>query len=98
MIPGMSKRVKGMADLQLDEKKLIRVEAIINSMTPQERANVSIINGSRRLRIAKGSGTTVQEVNQLLKQYLQAKKMMKRFAQLEKKGIRGGRRPSFLGS
>jgi signal recognition particle subunit SRP54 len=98
MIPGMSKRVKGMADLQLDEKKLIRVEAIINSMTPQERANVSIINGSRRLRIAKGSGTTVQEVNQLLKQYLQAKKMMKRFAQLEKKGIRGGRMPSFLGS
>jgi len=98
MIPGMSKRVKGMADLDLDEKKLIRVEAIINSMTPQERANVSIINGSRRLRIAKGSGTTVQEVNQLLKQYLQAKKMMKRFAQLEKKGIRGGRMPSFLGS
>jgi len=98
LIPGMSKRVKGMADLELDEKKLIRVEAIINSMTPQERANVSIINGSRRLRIAKGSGTTVQEVNQLLKQYLQAKKMMKRFAQLEKKGIRGGRMPSFLGS
>ncbi len=98
MIPGMSKRVKGMADLELDEKKLIRVEAIINSMTPQERANVSILNGSRRLRIAKGSGTTVQEVNQLLKQYLQAKKMMKRFAQLEKKRIRGGRMPSFLGS
>lgn len=98
LIPGMSKRVKGIADLELDEKKLIRVEAIINSMTPQERANVSIINGSRRLRIAKGSGTTVQEVNQLLKQYLQAKKMMKRFAQLEKKGIRGGRVPSFLGS
>lgn len=98
LIPGISKKVKGMANLELDEKKLIRVEAIINSMTPQERANVAIINGSRRLRIAKGSGTTVQEVNQLLKQYLQAKKMMKRFAQLEKKGIRGGRIPSLWGS
>ncbi|MGQ9776821.1 MAG: signal recognition particle protein [Thermodesulfobacteriota bacterium] len=82
MIPGISQKMKGMAPLDFDEKKLARVEAIINSMTPQERTNVGIINGSRRLRIAKGSGTTVQEVNQLLKQYLQAKKMMRQFSKI----------------
>jgi signal recognition particle subunit SRP54 len=62
---------------QVDEKQFVRVEAIINSMTPQERNHHEIISGSRRKRIARGSGTTVQEVNQLLKQYAQMRKMFK---------------------
>src|SRR5213596_2952825 len=68
---------KDMQKVKVDEKELVRVEAIINSMTPKERHNHQIINGSRRKRIAKGSGTSVQEVNQLLKQYAQTRKMMK---------------------
>jgi signal recognition particle subunit SRP54 len=62
---------------KVDEKELVRIEAIINSMTPRERRHHQIINGSRRKRIARGSGTSVQEVNQLLKQYVQTQKMMK---------------------
>jgi len=69
--------LKGMKDVEVDEKEITRVVAIIDSMTPEERRNHMIINGSRRRRIARGSGTTVQQVNQLLKQYVQAKKMMK---------------------
>jgi len=65
----------------VDEKELIHIEAIINSMTTQERRNHEIINGRRRKRIAKGSGTSVQQVNQLLKQYFQMRKMMKSFSQ-----------------
>jgi signal recognition particle subunit SRP54 len=68
---------KDLQKAKVDEKELTRIEAIINSMTPRERRNDKIINGSRRKRIAKGSGTTVQEVNQLLKQYAQTRKMMK---------------------
>jgi signal recognition particle subunit SRP54 len=68
---------KDMSKVKVDEKELVRVEAIINSMTPKERRNDKIINGSRRKRIAKGSGTSVQQVNQLLKQYAQTRKMMK---------------------
>jgi signal recognition particle subunit SRP54 len=68
---------KDLQKVKVDEKELVRVEAIINSMTPKERRNHQIINGSRRKRIAKGSGTSVQEVNQLLKQYAQTRKMMK---------------------
>jgi signal recognition particle subunit SRP54 len=60
-----------------DEKRLVRTEAIINSMTPKERKNPGLLNASRKKRIAKGSGTSVQEINQLLKQYLQMKKLMK---------------------
>ena len=71
---GMLKELK---DVKVDEKEINRVVAIIDSMTPRERDNHMIINGSRRRRIAKGSGTSVQEVNQLLKQYAQARKMMK---------------------
>jgi len=71
--------LKGMKDVDVDEKEITRVVAIIDSMTPEERRNHMIINGSRRRRIARGSGTTVQQVNQLLKQYVQAKKMMKTF-------------------
>ena len=71
---GMMKELK---DVKVDEKEINRVVAIIDSMTPRERDNHMIINGSRRRRIAKGSGTSVQDVNQLLKQYTQARKMMK---------------------
>ncbi len=95
MIPGLSKKIKGMGNLEIEDKELIRVEAIINSMTPRERNNPMILNGSRRLRIARGSGTTVQEVNQLLKQYTQARKMMKQFTKLGEKGLGRGRGPFF---
>jgi len=93
MIPGFSK-MKGMG-MDIDEKEVVRVEAIINSMTPKERMNYQVINGNRRLRIARGSGTTVQEVNQLLKRYAQARKMLKRFTQMEKKGSFKGGMPFF---
>jgi signal recognition particle subunit SRP54 len=95
MIPGLPKKMKGMGGLDFDERELVRVEAIINSMTPKERANFMIINGSRRLRIARGSGTSVQEVNQLLKRYAQARKMLKRFAQMGEKGFQRGGMPFF---
>jgi signal recognition particle subunit SRP54 len=71
---------KGVQDARIDPKELSRIEAIINSMTIKERLNHQIINGSRRRRIARGSGTTVQEVNQLLKQYAEVRKMMKSFS------------------
>ncbi|MBZ0253849.1 MAG: signal recognition particle protein [Candidatus Methylomirabilis sp.] len=84
MIPGMAKMKKQMG--APDEKELGRVKAIIQSMTPTERVNHSILNGSRRKRIAAGSGTSVTEVNQLLKQFLEMKKMMKTFS--KGKGLR----------
>lgn len=68
---------KDLTKVKVDERELLHIEAIINSMTPKERRHHQIINGSRRKRIAKGSGTSVQQVNQLLKQYVQARKMMK---------------------
>src|SRR5436190_1056780 len=79
-ILGMLPSIGPFKDLQkakVDEKELVRIEAIINSMTPRERRHHQLINGSRRKRIAKGSGTSVQAVNQLLKQYVQTRKMMK---------------------
>lgn len=85
MIPGMSK-LKQMKNFEVDDSQLVRIEAIINSMTPQERRHHNIINGSRRKRIARGSGTRVQDVNQLLKNYTQVMKMMKKF---NKGGMRG---------
>ena len=75
MIPGMNK----MKNLQVDEKEIKHVEAIIYSMTPEEREKPFLINGSRRSRIAKGSGTSIQQVNRLIKQFNQMKKMMKQF-------------------
>ncbi len=84
MIPGMQK-LKGNPALQPDEGELVKVEAIINSMTRKERRNHAIINGSRRKRIARGSGTTVQDVNNLIKRYVQARKMMKRFSKMGKR-------------
>ena len=72
--------LKELKNVKVDENEITRVVAIIDSMTPQERDNHMIINGARRRRIARGSGTSVQEVNQLLKQYAQARKMMKTFS------------------
>ena len=71
---------KELNKVKVDEKELLHIEAIINSMTPRERAHHRIINGSRRKRIARGSGTSVQKVNQLLKRYVQARKMMKQMS------------------
>ncbi len=82
MIPGMNK----MGAVAVDEKALARVEAIVNSMTPEERRHPNVIDGSRRKRIARGSGTTVQDVNRLLKQFETMKKMMKQFGKLGKRG------------
>jgi len=82
-ILGMLPQVGPFKDLnkvKVDEKELLHIEAIINSMTPKEREHHQIINGSRRKRIARGSGTSVQKVNQLLRQYVQARKMMKRMS------------------
>ncbi len=75
MIPGMQN--KAMKNLQVDDKALVRVEAIINSMTVEERRSPQVINGSRRKRIARGSGTSVQDVNRLLNQFTMMRKMMK---------------------
>jgi signal recognition particle subunit SRP54 len=71
--------LKGLKDVKVDEKEITRLMAIIDSMTPKERSNHMIINGSRRRRIARGAGASVQEVNNLLKQYAQMRKMMKSF-------------------
>ncbi|HHV61890.1 MAG TPA: signal recognition particle protein [Firmicutes bacterium] len=89
MIPGLgsSKALKG---LKVDEKEFSRIEAIINSMTPAERRNPSIIDGSRRRRIAKGSGTKIQDVNALLKQFEQVRKLMKQAGAIERGARRGG--------
>jgi signal recognition particle subunit SRP54 len=79
MVPGMGKAMQGMG--QVDERELDRLEAIIQSMTPFERANPTEINGSRRKRIATGSGTTVQAVNRLVKQFGQMNKLMKQLSE-----------------
>ncbi|MBO7740842.1 MAG: signal recognition particle protein, partial [Clostridia bacterium] len=86
MIPGM--KPGAMKDAQIDEKAIARTEAIIKSMTPAERRNPDILNGSRKKRVAAGSGTTVEQVNRLLKQFDQTKKMMKQLAS-GKMGKRG---------
>ncbi|MBL7976004.1 MAG: signal recognition particle protein, partial [Candidatus Kapabacteria bacterium] len=74
MIPGMD---KAMRNVEIDDSAFTKVEAIINSMTKKEREQPKILNGSRRLRIAKGSGTSIQEVNRLIKQFEDMQKMMK---------------------
>lgn len=90
MIPGMGKAMKQMQGAQPSEKELKRIEAIIDSMTPKERANHTILNGSRRLRIAKGSGTSVQEVNQLLKRFTEAQRVVKQLQKMGPKGLMKG--------
>src|ERR1043165_2984521 len=95
MLPGMG-NLKAMAENKPDEKQISRIEAIISSMTPEERRKQHIINGSRRKRIAKGSGTSVEEDNRLLKQFVQMQKMLKSLGGMA--GLAGGgergRRPA----
>jgi signal recognition particle subunit SRP54 len=96
MLPGMGnlKQLTANRD-QLDDKALGRIEAMINSMTPKERSNHQLINGSRRKRIAKGSGTSVEELNRLLKQFVQMKKMLKQLGGMA--GLMGGGKKRGLG-
>ena len=93
MIPGMGK-VKGFKGLELDEKDIKRTEAIVLSMTKEERRNPAILNGSRRKRIAQGSGTSVQDVNKLVKQYEQSLKMIRQFSQMQQ-SAKGGKKGGF---
>ena len=88
MLPGAN--VGALKNAQVDESQMARIEAIILSMTPKERLHPEVINGSRRKRIALGSGTTVEDVNKLLKQFEQMKKLMKQFSSMGKRGIPRG--------
>ena len=91
MLPGMGALKDKIAGANIDEKMLQRQEAIIHSMTPKERKFPKLLNGSRKIRIAKGAGMTVQDVNRLIKQYQQMETMMKRMRKMGKKGLmRGG--------
>ncbi|MEM7651834.1 MAG: signal recognition particle protein [Pseudomonadota bacterium] len=91
LLPGVGKVKDQLSKANIDESMLKRQEAIISSMTKKERQNVKLLNGSRRRRIAAGSGTTVQDVNRVLKQYDQMRTMMKRVTKMGKKGMmRGG--------
>jgi len=85
MIPGMGKAVR---DLDIDDDAFKSIEAIIHSMTPYERRNPSALNGSRKMRIAKGSGTSIQEINRLLKQFEDTRKMMKMMTAGGRPGVR----------
>ena len=80
MIPGLGAKAKELKGMAPDEGELKRVVAIIDSMTPQERRNARILNGGRRKRIAAGSGTTVQDVNRLMKNFQQAEAMIRRMS------------------
>ena len=81
LLPGMG-QLKALGDAKPDERQLRRIEAIINSMTPEEREHAEVIDGSRRKRIAGGSGTSVEDVNRLLKQYAEMRKMLKMVGQM----------------
>jgi signal recognition particle subunit SRP54 len=89
MMPGANK-IKGLNNVQIEEKQIAHVEAIIQSMTKEEKEHPEIINASRRKRIAKGSGRTVPEVNRLLKQFEDMKKMMKQMSGMQQKGKKKG--------
>ena len=91
MIPGMN--TGALKDAQVDEKQMVKIEAIILSMTREERLRPDVINGSRRKRIAKGSGTTVEDINKLLKQFEQMKKTMKQFSGMGKRKMFGMKLP-----
>jgi signal recognition particle subunit SRP54 len=98
LIPGAGKAMKQAKGMQIPDQELTKIEAIINSMTRRERTDHRILNGSRRLRIARGSGTSVQDVNQLVKRFTEAQKMMKKMQKLGPKGLknlmgRGGGMP-----
>jgi len=92
MIPGIG-QAKQLKNLQVNEKELVKIEAIINSMTLEERRKHTILNGSRRKRIAKGSGTSVQDINRLIKNYSQVVKMMKKINQGGMRGLAKGMLP-----
>lgn len=95
MIPGMG-NLKKMQGMEVNEKEMKRTEAIILSMTKKERRNPNVIDGSRRKRIAAGSGTQVQDVNRLLKQFVEAKKMMKQLQEMQKSGKKGRFKMPFM--
>lgn len=94
MMPGMNK-IKGLENAQVDESQMERVEAVIRSMTIAERTTPEIINANRRKRIAKGSGTSIQEVNRLLKQFEDMKKMVKQMTNMQQKGKKKMKMPGF---
>jgi signal recognition particle subunit SRP54 len=93
LLPGIGKIKRQLDDAKIDDRMLARQEAIILSMTPAERRNPKILNGSRRRRIASGSGATVQDVNRLLKQHQQMAAMMKKVGKMGKRGLLGGGLP-----
>jgi signal recognition particle subunit SRP54 len=84
MLPGMN--TTSLQDANIDDRKLVQIDAIISSMTVKERQNHKLMNGSRRLRVAKGSGTTVSEINRLLKQFTQMRKMMQKLSKVSNPG------------
>ena len=84
MLPGMN--ASSVNDANIDDNKLIHIDAIISSMTIKERNNHKLMNGSRRIRIAKGSGTSVSEINRLLKQFIQMRKMMQKLTKVSNPG------------
>ncbi|MCD8502738.1 MAG: signal recognition particle protein [Bacillaceae bacterium] len=90
MMPGAGK-MKGLKNVQVDEKQIGRIEAIVRSMTKEEKVNPAVLNGSRRKRIAKGSGTSIQDVNRLIKQFDEMKKMMKQMSGMTGKGKKKGK-------
>ncbi|MCG3090128.1 signal recognition particle protein [Sporosarcina cyprini] len=94
MMPGFNK-IKGIENAQVDESQMGRVEAVIYSMTKEERTTPEMINASRRKRIAKGSGTSIQEVNRLLKQFEEMKKMVKQMTNMQQKGKKKMKMPGF---
>lgn len=96
MLPGVGKMKKQMDAANVDDKTIAHQHAIIQSMTPKERSNPKLLNAKRRKRIAAGSGTSVQEVNRLLKQYQQMAGMMKKMGKMGKKGLAGGLPPGAL--
>jgi len=92
MLPGMNK-MKGLKDMKVDEKQIGRIEAIVRSMTKAEKLKPELLNHSRRKRVAAGSGTTIVEVNRLIKQFDDMKKMMKQFSSMMgPKGPKGGKK------
>ena len=94
MMPGINAgKLKGM---EVDDREFVKIEAIIKSMTKKERQDPSILNGSRRKRIAYGSGTNIQDVNKLIKNFEQTKKMMKQFAGMEKDIKKGKKKLPFF--
>ncbi len=96
LLPGVGKVKRQMKDANIDEKSLDRMQAIISSMTPDERSNPKRLNGSRKRRIAAGSGTNIQDVNRLLKQFKQMNVMMKRVGKLGEKGLMRAGMPGLM--